>query len=473
MHTVFWCAPLWCTRAPALRLQNKMQKVLGAAFSKYAPRLCNGQTVTHTVLDTRATTHTAAPVIRPQLSWHNALFGVANNPNASSTLYPEIQDTITHVKAIDSRTKKPKTTAVIPALTLHSLAQKPHLGLQATASEVVMDGLVAAHRATLSPRDCSIFDARAQAGASAWLNLSPHRADRAIKDDDLLMIYFAAFSLATPARFAGQQPIRGRPRTALALQGTCRARGCGQPYTDLHHHVRNCPALQNQRTLAHTGIQTALGVFANTVGTDAEKHPAAEHWLPLAADAPPVRPLDDPEASGDLRIHKPAMTVGITSYPAVNKFIDFTVHGTLIDFYNKGELYVAPTTTIATAEKTKARRYKRYTQDHTTESDAIAQYVTMAFTDAGGWSQSGLDLTQTLLRRAYPAVVNADGDNVDAQLERRNATRELRTSVALAIQRGNAKSWLSMYYHQQIKPHMAIAHADSIAPTPPVKRTRV
>ena len=91
-----------------------------------------------------------------------------------------------------------------------------------------------------------------------------------------------------------------------------------------------------------------------------------------------------------------------------------------------------------------------------TQTPSVARYFTFAFSDAGGWSPTGLNLTRMLLRRAYPAVIDADGENVDAQLERRNATRELRTKVALAIQRGNARAWVTMFYNQQTKPHMAI-----------------
>ena len=86
--------------------------------------------------------------------------------------------------------------------------------VQATASEVVMDGLVAAHRVALSERDRSLFDARAQAGASAWLNLSPHRADRAIKDDDLLESASPAplvRALAPPAVSLGSCGASGSP----------------------------------------------------------------------------------------------------------------------------------------------------------------------------------------------------------------------------------------------------------------------
>ena len=156
------------------------------------------------------------------------LFGVSKNEDATRLLYPELEATLLLVKEIDLRHKAVGGgTPGIQNLSLLALGAKPAHGLQALATEAIMAATIFVHRSKLSNRDCSLFDARASLGASAWMNLSRARCDHALTDKELLILIYASSSMAIPARFASHTPIRGAPRLGLAPTGTCRGwTGC-------------------------------------------------------------------------------------------------------------------------------------------------------------------------------------------------------------------------------------------------------
>ena len=287
--------------------------------------------------------------------------------------------------------------------------------------------------------------ARAARNAGVWLNLSPAVYGHRIADSELLLLIYAATSMNIPLRFTD----------LLHPSGTCNA--CKRDYTDLRDHVSTCQCLSRMRTRRHTLLQTAWYTFGKDLGLDVSLRPPAEDYLPVDFTSDPPQPVVRPptvkERFADLRFF--SLGSKIRKLPLIHLLLDFMVGSLAVDTRPASAPYrdavrdnrpIDINATIKRCHADKKATYARWRHNNP-QTQQQAAYNTIAFNDAGAWSNDADKLATNLLRAAFPDTA-VNGHLVDVDSVRTDATRDLHVNSALAIQGLNAKMWMTMHKNQ-------------------------